>query len=104
MTSDTDPITLKDAAQHFGFSVWTLRTEADRGRLTIYRIGRKDYTTPNDIKEMVSQCRVEKKAHGSISTPRNQSSIALPRMRVPVPPMAMAAPSPPKGVGPSLRP
>ncbi len=68
MTSDTDPITLKDAAQHFGFSVWTLRTEADRGRLTIYRIGRKDYTTPNDIKEMVRQCRVEKKAQGSTLT------------------------------------
>lgn len=68
MTNDTDPITLADAAQHFGFSVWTLRTEADRGRLTIYRIGRKDYTTPNDIKEMVKLCRVEKKAQDSTST------------------------------------
>lgn len=39
MIQDSDTITLKDAAQHFGFSVWTLRAEADRGRLTIYKIG-----------------------------------------------------------------
>ena len=76
MTSDTDPITLADAAQHFGFSVWTLRTEADRGRLTIYRIGRKDYTTPNDIKEMVKLCRVEKKAHGFISFQKRDSGLS----------------------------
>lgn len=65
MTGPDDPITLKDAASHFGFSEWTLRTEADKGRLTIYRIGRKDYTTPNDIREMVHLCRVEKKAPAS---------------------------------------
>ncbi len=76
MTNDTDPITLKDAAQHFGFSVWTLRTEADRGRLTIYRIGRKDYTTPNDVKEMVKLCRVEKRGHGSISFRESDSGLS----------------------------
>lgn len=38
MTQDDDTITLKDAASHFGFSVYTLRTEAGRGRLTIYKI------------------------------------------------------------------
>lgn len=62
MTRDDDTITLKDAAQHFGFSVYTLRTEADRGRLAIYRIGKRYYTTPADIKEMVRQCRVDQKA------------------------------------------
>jgi hypothetical protein len=61
MISDTDTITLKDAAEHFGFSVYTLRTEADRGRLAIYKIGKRFYTTPADIKEMVNQCRVEQK-------------------------------------------
>ncbi len=30
MTGDHDTITLKDAAQHFGFTVSTLRAEADR--------------------------------------------------------------------------
>jgi Phasin protein len=59
MTGDNDAITLKDPAKRFGFSVSTLRTEADRGRLTIYRIGRRYYTTPADIREMVLQCRVE---------------------------------------------
>jgi hypothetical protein len=62
MTGNNDAITLKDAAKHFGFSVSTLRTEADRGRLTIYRIGRRYYTTPADIREMVLNCRVEPKA------------------------------------------
>src|SRR5689334_10594583 len=59
--SDSDTITLKDAAQHFGFSVYTLRTEAVRGRLVIYKIGKRYYTTPADVKEMVNQCRVEQK-------------------------------------------
>lgn len=62
MTQDGDTITLKDAAQHFGFSVYTLRTEADNGRLTIYKIGRRFYTTPGDVKEMIQRCRVEQKA------------------------------------------
>jgi len=61
MTGDNDTITLKDAASHFGFSVWTLRTEAERGRLTIYKIGRRHYTTPADIREMVTKCRVDQK-------------------------------------------
>jgi hypothetical protein len=62
MIGDADTITLKDAAQHFGFSVYTLRAEADRGRLTIYKIGKRYYTTPGDVKEMVRQCRVDQKA------------------------------------------
>jgi hypothetical protein len=62
MIGDSDIITLKDAAQHFGFSVYTLRTEADWGRLTIYKIGKRYYTTPADVKEMVRLCRVDQKA------------------------------------------
>lgn len=62
MISDSDTITLRDAAQHFGFSVYTLRTEADRGRLVIYKVGKRYYTTPADIKEMVRLCRVDQKA------------------------------------------
>lgn len=65
MTQDDDTITLKDAADHFGFSVYTLRTEADRGRLAIYKIGKRYYTTPADVKEMVRQCRVDQKAPDS---------------------------------------
>lgn len=56
--SDEDPITLKRAAEQFGFTVSTLRAEADRGRLNIYRIGKKLYTTPADVRRMVASCRV----------------------------------------------
>lgn len=83
---DSDTITLKDAAQHFGFSVYTLRTEAVRGRLTIYKIGKRYYTTPADIKEMVNQCRVDQKARdftsirraisGPSETDRSSSALA----------------------------
>ena len=62
MTGDHDTITLKDAAQHFGFGLWTLRAEASRGRLTLYKIGKRLYTTPADIRAMVEACRVEQKA------------------------------------------
>jgi hypothetical protein len=61
MISDTDTITLKDAAMHFGFKVCTLRAEARRENLTIYKIGRQYYTTPADIREMINKCRVEQK-------------------------------------------
>ena len=86
MIGDSDPITLKDAAQHFGFSVYTLRTEADNGRLVIYKIGKRYYTTPADIREMVLQCRVAQKApdctlirkeiSGSSATDRASSALA----------------------------
>ena len=86
MTGDQDTITLKDAGQHFGFTVSTLRAEADRGRLTIYKIGKRYYTTPADIREMVRQCRVEQKApaftlirnasNGSSETERASSALA----------------------------
>lgn len=65
--TDDDTITLADAAKHYGYSVYTLRAEADRGRLVIYKIGKRFYTTPADIKEMVIQCRVELKERASIS-------------------------------------
>jgi hypothetical protein len=86
MTQDGDTITLKDAAKHFGFSVYTLRTEADRGRLAIYKIGKRFYTTPADVKEMVRLCRVDQKAPdftlirnarlGSSETERASSALA----------------------------
>lgn len=89
MIQDGDIITLKDAAQHFGFSVYSLRTEADKGRLTIYKVGKRYYTTPGDIKDMIKQCRVEQKgqdftsiraaANGSSETERVSSALAAAR-------------------------
>jgi hypothetical protein len=60
MTSDSDPITLADAAAHFGLTVWTLRAEASRGRLATYKIGKRLYTKPKDIKEMIELCRQQR--------------------------------------------
>lgn len=86
MTQDDDIITLKDAAQHFGFSVYTLRTEADNGKLAIYKIGKRYYTTPRDVKDMVEKCRVDQKgrdftlirggANSSSETERRSSALA----------------------------
>jgi hypothetical protein len=86
MTGEHDTITLKDAGAHFGFTLSTLRAEAARGRLTVYKIGRRYYTTPADIRQMVAQCRVEPKARdftltrsdgsGSSETERASSALA----------------------------
>jgi hypothetical protein len=76
---DDMPITLAQAAEIFGIGVATLRAEANRGRLTVYRIGRQDRTTINDIRQMVELCRVEPKAPASIVTRRaaNTSSATV---------------------------
>jgi hypothetical protein len=76
VTNDTDTITLADAAQHFGFTVLTLRAEAERGRLTIYKIGKRYYTTPAAIREMVELCRVQKPRPVSTSTPRADNGLS----------------------------
>jgi len=67
--SETDdaPITLAEACKLFPrarLTLSTLRAEAARGRLDIFRIGRRDYTTPQAMREMVRKCRVEPKAPG----------------------------------------
>jgi hypothetical protein len=51
------PLTLKEAAERYGLTVSTLRAEASRGRLHIFRIGKRDYTMPDDVQEMIRQCR-----------------------------------------------
>ncbi len=76
MTGDNDAITLKDAASHFGFKVATLRAEAGRGRLVIYKIGKRYYTTPADIREMVNQCRVDQKARDFTLTRTASNSLS----------------------------
>src|ERR1039458_9611953 len=76
--TDNDTITLKDAAIHFGFSVYTLRAEAERGHLTTYKIGKRLYTTPADIRDMISACRVSQKGRDFTSIPaghRNDSNM-----------------------------
>ncbi len=72
--TDDHPIRLKDAAEEFGIGVATLRAEAERGRLAIYRIGKRDYTTRNDIREMVLQCLAPQKVPAYISTRREANT------------------------------
>jgi len=56
---DDRPITLAEACALFGgtFTPSTLRAAAARGRLEIFRIGRRDYTTLHAMREMVAKCR-----------------------------------------------
>lgn len=90
--ADDTTLTLKQVTEEYGYSLSTLRAEAARGRLTLYRIGKRLYTTPADIKEMVRQCRVEQRgqgftlirggSNGSSETDRASSALAAARETV----------------------
>ena len=71
--NENDPIPLREAAKRFGLTLSTLRAERDRGRLTTYRIGKRDYTTVADIRGMIQECRVEPKAR-AFTLIQNESS------------------------------
>jgi hypothetical protein len=68
--ADDTPITLAEACGLFPrarLTISTLRAEAARGRLDIFRIGRRDYTTAAAMREMVNRCRAEDSRRDSIS-------------------------------------
>jgi hypothetical protein len=74
-----DPITLRDACEvvyRNRIKVATLRAEAAKGRLDIFRIGRTDFTTLKDLREMERRCRVAKQARASISTQDGSSGLS----------------------------
>jgi hypothetical protein len=62
-----EPLTLKEAAERYRFKLATLRHEARRGTLVVYKMGKAFYTTPADIQAMIESCRV-KPARTSTST------------------------------------
>jgi hypothetical protein len=68
LLADDRPLTLKEAAERFGFTVSTLRAEAGRGRLYVFRIGKRDYTMAADVQEMIARCRAEDYRRASITT------------------------------------
>jgi hypothetical protein len=73
MPGENDPVTLKEAcAIVFRGTITpsTLRAEAARGRLAIRRIGRQDFVTLRDVREMIDRCPVEKPRQGCIATRR----------------------------------
>jgi hypothetical protein len=77
LPADDRPLTLKEAAERFGFTVSTLRAEAGRGRLDIFRIGHRDYTLASDVMEMIRRCREEdhRRASTSIRSVSNGQSV-----------------------------
>lgn len=73
LAHDEAPMTLAEACETVfrgAMTVATLRAEAARGRLAIFRIGRRLYTTHASVREMIELCRVEPKVRGSISIKR----------------------------------
>jgi hypothetical protein len=59
---DDLPLTLRDACEMFfagAVTPCTLRAEALRGNLRIFRIGRRDFTTMADLRAMREQCCVK---------------------------------------------
>jgi hypothetical protein len=74
--SDDRPLTLAEAAELYRLKVSTLRAENARGRLDIFRMGKRDYTTLDDLKEMVRKCREEDPRRASTSTPNDDSGLS----------------------------
>ena len=61
-STEDDPIPLAEACKVFPqarLTVSTLRAEAARGRLIIFPIGKRHYTTLRSMREMVRRCRDE---------------------------------------------
>ena len=78
------PITLEAACKLWPeakLTISTLRAEAGRGRLDIFRLGRRDYTTAQAMREMVNRCQEEGRLRGSTST--RQDANGLSRMAGP---------------------
>lgn len=77
--SDDEPITLGEACELYPRSRLTkstLRAEAARGRLTIFRIGKRDYTTVAFMRDMVRRCQDEDYRRDSISTLQEASGLS----------------------------
>jgi hypothetical protein len=76
MVADDEPLPLADACRLFPrarLTVSTLRAEAGRGRLEIFRLGKRDYTTPGSMREMVRLCQEENRRRVSTSMSRASS-------------------------------
>lgn len=70
--ADDEPVTLVEACALYPrakLKVSTLRAEAAKGRLDIFRIGRRDYVTVHAMREMLRKCQDAARLHASTSTP-----------------------------------
>jgi len=69
---ENEPIPLAKACEifpHAKLTISTLRAEAERGHLDIFRLGKRDCTTLHSMREMVIKCQEEGRRRGSTSTP-----------------------------------
>lgn len=71
-------LTLREACALYGdkFTVSTLRAEAARGRLDIFRLGKRDYTTREAMQEMVKRCQDEGRRRVSTSMQDEASGLS----------------------------
>jgi len=58
-------IRLAEAAERSGLTVSALRKEVARGRLKIFRVANKDYTSLEEIERMFEQCQIQPKEPAS---------------------------------------
>ena len=76
---DDEPITLAEACKlfpHAKLTLSTLRAENERGNLDIFRLGKRDYTTPGSMREMVRLCREKNRRRGSTSMSRASNGLS----------------------------
>jgi hypothetical protein len=76
---EDDPIPLADACALYPqarLTVSTLRAEASRGRLDIFRLGKRDYTTPHAMREMIRKCQDAARHRASTSTGSEASGLS----------------------------
>lgn len=77
--TDAAPITLAEACTLYPkarLTISTLRAEAARGRLDIFRLGRRDYTTVEAMREMVRKCQDAARHRASTSIPEGSNGLS----------------------------
>jgi len=70
------PLTLAEAAELYGVKISTLRAEAARGRLDVFRMGRRDYTTLKSLESMVTKCQDAARLRASTSTENGNNGLS----------------------------
>jgi hypothetical protein len=73
---DERPLTLKEAGELYRLKISTLRAEAARGRLDIFRLGKRDYTTLESLRSMVRKCQEEGRRRASTSIQGGDSGLS----------------------------
>ena len=77
--NDDEPITLAEACLLFPrakLTISTLRSEAGRGRLDIFRLGKRDYPTARAMRDMVRKCQEDARRRASTSIPSETNGLS----------------------------